>query len=664
MRKKRILVGLKLLVLAAVALGIVGLLGWAAWQMTPGKRSQKLVEHAREMIAEKAWGESVVALRKALEIYPDDKGIRYMLMSSLFADGKVEQGLAEMETILLMPPFGDDAHRQRFSEYYGMVRGGVKPERLRAMAERIRKGMPQQEHWMAAMLNARAAFLAGDYEQSAAMFGKIADAGERNYQLRLDWAQSLLAAGHAADAGVLFADMVKENPNAIDALNGYATALTLQGKPDDALDVYIRASLVGEPPTLQPLLNGGLFAMNQGRLAEAKKYFIGRLAKYYPDDRQGKLMRMRFDVLSDDKAAFLGLFEAMNPPADKGEFSSLVQWCVVRNHPVWALELLDNHAPKGLDSDDAVTDRIMAMLALRRLDEAAKLVEGVKDKDRKSLLLAELDMRTGRLAEAEKRLVALVEAGKDHPGPVTTQAEQGLARVKALQKVLDSADLLPRARVLLGQGRGAEVLKLLDGVKKPDADLDMLGVMALMQLNRKQEAMARLDTLRKTYPGREDVWLVWARAMAESDPQKALSGLLEAKTSKADGPGLESLIGELQYKLGQHQAAINTWGMVTSHWPNTLAGNVSMVFRAQAYMVEKDWAKAIDIWQQVLKIAPNDPVTLNNLAYSLLQGGGDLQQAERLAEQALTIKPGDAAIADTLAEVRKARQSSSSKTGG
>jgi len=657
--------GLKLFILAAVVLGVIGILGWSAWLMTPGKRSQQLVEHAREMMEAEAWSESVVALRKALEIYPDDKGIRHMLMSSLFADGKVEQGLAEMETLLLQPPFGDDAHRQRFSDYYGTVRdGGVKLERLRAMVERMHQSLPQNAQWMADMLDARVAFLAGEYEQSAAKFGKLADAGVRNYKLRLDWAQSLLASGKAEEAGVLFRDMLKADSNSIDALNGYATALTLQGKADDALDVFIRASLVGEPPLLQALLNGGMFAMNRGRVAEAGTYFMNRLAKYYPDDRQGVLMRMRYDVLSGDKASFFKLLGTLKPAIDEPEIASIEQWCVDRGQPVWGLELLDAHAPQDMDRDDITTYRISAMLALRRFDEALKLAGSIKDKDRQSLVLAELDLRSGKLVEAEGRLNALVEADKDDPGSITARAEQGLVRLRAMQKALDAAELLPRARILLGQGRGEEVLTLLEGVKKPDADLDMVGVMALMQLDRKQEAMNRLEVLRKTYPVREDIWLVWGRAVAESDPQKALSGLLDAKLTSADGPGLESLIGELQYKLGQQQEAISTWERLALRWPNTLAGNVSNVFRAQAYMVLKDWAKAADVWNQVLKIAPNDPVTLNNLAYSLLQGDGDLQQAEQLAAKALTIKPGDAAIADTLAEVRKARASGTKNAGG
>jgi len=170
--------------------------------------------------------------------------------------------------------------------------------------------------------------------------------------------------------------------------------------------------------------------------------------------------------------------------------------------------------------------------------------------------------------------------------------------------------------------------------------------------------------LLKQYPDREDVWLIWGRSVNETNPKKALDGLQKAIASKADGPSLRSLLGEVQYKLGQHDAAIKTWRTVSKQWPNTLSGNIANVFRAQAYMVKKDWSSAAKIWELVLKIAPDDPVTLNNLAYCLLKNGRELTRAKAMAEQALLIQPGNAAISDTLNEIRKLMQHSKVKTAG
>ncbi|MDQ6971305.1 MAG: tetratricopeptide repeat protein [Mariprofundaceae bacterium] len=666
MVKKRTKIKLKLFVLAALAIGIIGVLGWSAWQFTPGKRHQNLMDHARMMMEEKAWGESTVALRKALEIYPEDMGVRHMLMSSLFAEGKVDQGLTEIENILMMPPFGSAIHQQSFSEYYAMVRGaGARTDRMHQIAVKMRQSYPPELHWMADLLDARAEFLDQDFAKAAGLFAKLIDAGVKTYQVKLGYAQSQLATGENMKAAAMFKELLKGSPDAVEVLNGYAATLTLQGKADEALDVFIRASLVGNPPKRESLLSGGLFALNQGKVAEAKKYFIKRVIKFYPEDRIGKLMRMRFNILVGDKPSFVALYEGMKPEVNSAELAELMGWSISRGRAVWALELLDNHTPQDMPQDDVTTYRIMAMIALRRLDEAGKLADTISDANKQTLVIAELDMRSGRLADAQKRFSSLIEAEKDSPTSMTARAKQGLARVQAMNKALASADVLPRSRILLGQGKAEEVLKLIDGVKQADADLQLMGVMALLQLKRNAEAMKHLDVLLAEYPEMQSGWLIWGRKMAEKNPETALAGLLKAASSAAaGGPQLESLIGELQYKLGQHDKAIATWAKVASRWPNTLAANVSNVFRAQAYMMKKEWESAVGIWQQVLEIARDDPVTLNNLAYSMLQSHGDLKRAEQLAIHALRVKPGDAAIEDTLQGIRQAMQQGGSNAGG
>ncbi|MDQ6986769.1 MAG: tetratricopeptide repeat protein [Mariprofundaceae bacterium] len=634
-------------------LSIISAVGWGVWQFTPGKRHQGLIEHAQEMAAEKAWGESVVALRKALEIYPDDMGVRHMLMSSLFAAGETSQGLSEMENMLLVSPY-NDAHRIRFGEYYGFVRGGGQVERMRALAERMRKVLPEALLWMPDILQARAFFLAGEYKKAANVFDEILANDENDYQVKLDMAQSFLASRRVDEAEKLFKALRKDNPNTVEVLNGLATTLTLQGKVDAALDIYIRGSLIGQPPVLQILLNGGFFAMNTGKLSEAKKYFIDRLVKYYPEDRQSQLMQMRYDALVDNKAGFFKSLGELKPAADKRDFALLMEWCLNHDRALWGLEMLQHHAPQDMEADVGISYRIAAMIKLRRIDEAKKQIEKLSDKDRQALMLAEVALESGQLAQAEETFAKLAASGESNPTRTSQLAALRLANIQAMKKVIDSAELLPRVRILLGQGRGEEVLKLLAGVKQPDTDVEMVGILALLQLGRKAEAIAKLDMLLKQHPEREDIWLVWGRSVSEVKPKKALARLQQVVGLKADGPGLRSFIGELQYKLGQHQQAIETWQQVSERWPNTLSGNIANVFRAQAYMAKEDWSSAAEIWEEVLKVAPDDSLTLNNLAYCLLKNGNQLSRAKAMAEQALLIQPGNAAIEDTLSQIKQA----------
>lgn len=72
---------------------------------------------------------------------------------------------------------------------------------------------------------------------------------------------------------------------------------------------------------------------------------------------------------------------------------------------------------------------------------------------------------------------------------------------------------------------------------------------------------------------------------------------------------------------------------------------------AQSYERDKDYDKAIDRYQRILAVSPDDVTALNNLAYSLAERKGRPAEALRHAERARTLMPGNPTILDTLAWV-------------
>jgi len=60
-------------------------------------------------------------------------------------------------------------------------------------------------------------------------------------------------------------------------------------------------------------------------------------------------------------------------------------------------------------------------------------------------------------------------------------------------------------------------------------------------------------------------------------------------------------------------------------------------------------AVARPIYEQVLKIEPDNAVALNNVAYMMAEGGEDLDQALALAQRAKQKLPENLDVADTLA---------------
>ncbi len=61
-----------------------------------------------------------------------------------------------------------------------------------------------------------------------------------------------------------------------------------------------------------------------------------------------------------------------------------------------------------------------------------------------------------------------------------------------------------------------------------------------------------------------------------------------------------------------------------------------------------DWAGAESDLRRALELAPNEPIVLNYLGYSLLDRGLKLAEAQALIERAATAKPDDGSILDSL----------------
>jgi len=646
--------GFKWILRGLVSLLVIAAVGWAAYQMTPGKRSARLITHAREKTAVNAWGEAVVAMRKAAAIYAKDRATRWLLANTLFKAGNPEEAIAEMEKALMLPPFDEASYQELFQAYYSIVRTAGNPGRMRTQAIRMRRVMPPRLRWMADTLEARSLFLKAKFQASTRLFQQALKNRAKNHWLRIDMAESLLASGKAKQALSIFRHFLEISPNDLEASRGLAAALASMGNMDEAVHAYVRASLNAVPPPLDILLTGARFSMNIHKLEDAKHYFVDRLVEYYPDNKKGKLMQMQYAVLVNNETRFFHLAGSKGLDFNPAEFSGMVQWCIAGGQPRWGLRLLKDRMPSGMDADVRRGLRAGALLKLHQPNEARKIISRISDKRQRQLRMADLDMETGKLEKARKGFAKAAstkpEVADKFATAISLYSTKQMNKIDEYRKSVSTLGLLPRSRILLAQGKAAEVLRLQQGIKNMNAETQLAGIMAMLQLGRQQQAAARLNTLLGKHPENESAWIIWGRLISETKPENALKKLEHAIASGADNPGVRSLIGEIQYKLKRHKAAIHTWKSVAERWPEF---TIAKVFLAQAYMVRGNWSAAVDIWEKVLPVAPDDPLTLNNLAYSLLQSGKNYARAKQLAERALLIEPRRPEFSDTLKRIKQ-----------
>lgn len=81
---------------------------------------------------------------------------------------------------------------------------------------------------------------------------------------------------------------------------------------------------------------------------------------------------------------------------------------------------------------------------------------------------------------------------------------------------------------------------------------------------------------------------------------------------------------------------------------NTLEDAQLWQFRGDALGYIKRYEEAFQCYEEVLKRTPNNPVTLNNYAYTLAQANTRLEEAEAMANRALSASPKNPIYLDTL----------------
>ena len=72
------------------------------------------------------------------------------------------------------------------------------------------------------------------------------------------------------------------------------------------------------------------------------------------------------------------------------------------------------------------------------------------------------------------------------------------------------------------------------------------------------------------------------------------------------------------------------------------------ILSGELYEAKKDWDHAKDMYQQALSISPDHPLASNNLAYVILEQGGNVDVAMGLAQTARRGMPDSPNAADTL----------------
>ena len=223
-----------------------------------------------------------------------------------------------------------------------------------------------------------------------------------------------------------------------------------------------------------------------------------------------------------------------------------------------------------------------------------------------------------------------------------------------LRQSIEKEPINPAAYVQVGnlrsaQNQMAEAQKAYQTALDQDPNSeDALGGVLNVFIVQKQpdKAMAALKAHLAKYPNNSAFHSMLGdllkeqndRAAAEAEYRRAID------LDKKNGPALVKL-GMVQNERGETDAALQTYLGAARDNPK----EVGFALLAGAiYENRQDWSNAKQMYQKVLANQPDNPVASNNLAYVMLQQGGNVDVAFAMAQTARRQLPDNANTADTL----------------
>jgi Flp pilus assembly protein TadD len=105
------------------------------------------------------------------------------------------------------------------------------------------------------------------------------------------------------------------------------------------------------------------------------------------------------------------------------------------------------------------------------------------------------------------------------------------------------------------------------------------------------------------------------------------------------------MLGLTRALKGDSDAAIASYQLWAKHAPNDARIYVGL---GELYDQRGNWQSAQSFYYQAIRLDPDNPFAANNLAFSLLEHGGDATQALNYAVAARTQLPDSPTTADTI----------------
>jgi cellulose synthase operon protein C len=500
----------------------------------------------------------------------------------------------------------------------------------------------------------------------------------------------------AAEAS--FRKAVELNPKGNNALISLGSFYQLRGRFPEAEQQFRRAveSAPGDP---EPRASLARLYMAENKPAEAEE-FLKQGKKDFPDNSVGYRMLGDFYFATNqvDKAVteYGALYQ--EHPKDIAVKKNYIQLLILKDRLDEARKLNDEVLKATKDDTDAQIYKGQIEIRSGKASAAVSTLQGVlKNEPDNGVAHYQLGLAFDKLgngrAEAEWREAVrlrpdITEAHRAlagvaiHRGDATALAQEAdqiitlqpespdgyLLRAVAeidrkqfttaedyIKKSLEKASQNPAAYVQLGnlrmaQKKPAEAQKAYQqGLDQDPNSSDALGGVLNVYLIQKQpdKAIAAANAQLAKNPKNSAFHIILGHLLEEQ--KKDLAGA-EAEFKRAadlDKNNTEALVrlGMVQNERGAADQALATYLDASQANPKEA---IFYLLAGSIYENQRNWDKAKQVYQKALELQPNNALASNNLAYVMLQQGGNVDVALAMAQTARRQLPDNPNSADTL----------------
>ncbi len=464
------------------------------------------------------------------------------------------------------------------------------------------------------------------YDKATEMLQRAAAIDPKDATAQTRLAAGELQSGDAARAIKTLEDALNLNPSETEA-NLLLVMTYLRDRNFEAAQQAAHKFQIIQPKSPLPLAMQGMVASAQGDRAAARGYF-DKAIEVQPDYYAARMSLAQLDLEDGNPAAAAGRYEDVLK-RDKNNIPAML-----------AMANLQFRLDK---QDDGIAWLERARSAdLTAADPRYGLVDAYlrrKDANKATVVAAELTTIAPQSARAAIALASAQLASGDKSTALATYRHAAELQPNAPQPLV----ALAKAQIETGdQTSGRATLQRATTVA-PDYEPAYAELVALeLKAGHKDAALKVAQDWQAARPDNPAAAALLGDVQMREQRYDEAVKTFDALLKKTPSASAAAMLANARQSAGTPTPLQPLEAYVAAH-PTDPRGRQAL---AQRYLAAKDMAKAREQFEKLTELVPDDPATLNNLAW-IYQVQGD-PRATTLAQRAHALAPASPDIADTL----------------